>query len=368
MTQIHYKGAVYEPRNDETLLQMFLRRGVNVPYSCGGGSCHFCMHRCTSGDIPAASQKTLRQVHRDNGFFLLCCCTPSSDMTIELPRRNERFFQMEVMSNDDGGKGKALTLQPYVNVNVRAGQYFSLSKEGSMRVTAKVLEPMTNDGGILLGLPADSDFEAVVEEVLEALGPFNEPPPEVDMADGVRRAYPEPDPQLWDVLNREGLLRAILKAFYHRVFRDALLAPFFTSVTESRLVDKQYNFLCQAITGEKVYFGERPRNAHHWMVITDAIFDHRTDILRGVLEEFSVDAETTEKLIQVEEYYRQDIVKERPWEKVLFGKAIPVEGYESLVMDEASLCDACEAIIEKGETVTYHVRTGKVSCQNCRNP
>jgi hypothetical protein len=29
------------------------------------------------------------------------------------------------------------------------------------------------------------------------------------------------------------------------------------------------------LRGERKYFGMRPRTAHHWMVISDAIFDYR---------------------------------------------------------------------------------------------
>lgn len=368
MTVVHYKGEVFEPREGETLLQMFLRRGVKVPHSCGGGSCHFCLHRCVSGDIPAAAQKTLRKAYKDSRFFLLCCCTPTSDMVIELPRRAERFVQMEIASLNDGGEERICTLMPYSALSVKAGQYLRLISARQQRVSFHITGVSVENGAVQGNVIGALSTPLAVGEVLEAQGPFSDFPPVVDMAEGVSRAYPEPIPALWKALDNGATLREILKVFYHRVFRDPLLAPFFTSVTESRLAEKQYNFLCQAITGEKVFFGERPRNSHHWMVISDEIFDHRTAILRQVLDEFALPTEACEQLIQVEEHYRQDIVKDRPWEKILFGKAVPVEGYEELIMDEASLCDGCQAAIDKGNAATYHVRTGKLYCQACRNP
>ena len=53
-----------------------------------------------------------------------------------------------------------------------------------------------------------------------------------------------------------------------RSTRTPEMKPFFHGVTQQRAADKQYAFLKQLMTGEKAYFGDRPRNAHHRMVIT----------------------------------------------------------------------------------------------------
>lgn len=292
MSAIRYNGVVYQCNPDETLLKMFLRNGVTVPYSCGGGSCHVCMHRCIEGDIPERAQRGLSPILRENRFILLCRCTPSGDMEVELP--------------------------------------------------------------------------PVVGGVVETQKPMNEVAITVDMPEGINRPFPEPDAALWQDLQQGDLLARLLKVFYSRVFADLLLAPYFEGVTQARLAEKQYNFLRQAITGEKVYFGERPRNSHHWMVIPDNVFDRRADILRDVIREFDLPQAVGERLMAIEEGYRQDIVKRRPWNKVLFGRVLPLEGYESLVLDEGCLCDGCEKAIESGDVAIYHVRTGKLYCNTCR--
>lgn len=369
MAKIHYKGTSYESRPDETLLKMFLRRGVKVPYSCGGGTCHFCMHRCTEGDIPPQAQSTLRPVYQENRFFLLCCCVPTSDMHIELPPRTERFCQMEIDTVTQSADKTLLTLLPFSQLNTKTGQYLSLLAGKNIRLVAEVIQGSLEGEPIQVALatskiPPELKLDQGID--LEAQGPFNTEPPSMDMEAGIRRRFPDPDPDLWQALDNGTLLPGILKVFYHRVFRDPQLAPYFEGVTESRLVEKQYNFLHQAISGEKVYFGERPRNSHHWMVVSDELFDHRADILRTVLEEFSLPEPIIEKVLDIEELYRQDIVKEKPWNKVVFGIQLPVEGYETMEIDEASLCDGCESEVQRGERITYHVRTGKVYCQRCR--
>jgi len=144
------------------------------------------------------------------------------------------------------------------------------------------------------------------------------------------------------------------------------LFPFFEGVTKQRLIEKQYNFMCQVLTGEDVYFGERPRNAHHWMVISDELLDHREELMESSLRRFDVPEHLIRRLRALEEIYRKDIVKNKPWKKIVFGKELPVEGFDEMIMDDATLCDSCQQEISVGEHVQYHVRMGKVYCKACR--
>jgi len=181
-----------------------------------------------------------------------------------------------------------------------------------------------------------------------------------------RRNYPEPDLELWEGLDEGRLLSKVLVDFYGRVYEDPLLSPFFEGVTKQRLIEKQYNFLYQILTGEKVYFGERPRNAHHWMVISDELFDYRADLMKSCLRRAGVPEHLVMRFHAIEEIYRQDIVKDKPWNKILFGKEVPVEGFDAMTLDDATLCDSCQQEILAGAQVKYHVRMGKVFCESCQ--
>ena len=181
-----------------------------------------------------------------------------------------------------------------------------------------------------------------------------------------RRNYPEPDLELWEGLQEGRLLSKVLVDFYSRVYEDPLLSPYFEGVTKQRLIEKQYNFLCQVLTGQDVYFGERPRNAHHWMVISDELFDHRADLMKSCLRRAGVPEHLVMRFHAIEEIYRQDIVKDKPWNKILFGKEVPVEGFDVMTLDDATLCDSCQQEIPAGAQVKYHVRMGKVYCASCQ--
>ncbi len=181
---------------------------------------------------------------------------------------------------------------------------------------------------------------------------------------GPRPAAPV-DTEMWAALREGELLHVILADFYTRVYDDPKLSPFFVGVTKQRLIEKQYMFLRQHFTGEKVYFGDRPRNAHHWMVISDELFDHRESLMRDCLRRHGLAAHLIERLLAFEESFRHDVVKAEPWKKVVGGVELPVDGFGEVALGAGSLCDSCTAEVPAGTTVRYHQRLGTIYCPAC---
>jgi truncated hemoglobin YjbI len=174
-----------------------------------------------------------------------------------------------------------------------------------------------------------------------------------------------PDLALWEALGRGDLLQTILQDFYARVYEDSRLAGFFHGVTRQRAVEKQFLFMRQIIAGEKVYFGDRPRNAHHWMVISDELFDYREELLMDCLRRHGLAEELVQRWRAIDERFRGDLVKSAPWKRVVGGVELPLDGFDETILDVGSLCDGCGEPIESGERVRYHVRLGKVYCARC---
>lgn len=183
--------------------------------------------------------------------------------------------------------------------------------------------------------------------------------------------YPPPDAELWAALREGELLMAALQDFYGRVFQDERLSSFFHGVTRQRSIEKQYLFLRQILTGDKIYFGERPRNAHHWMVISDELFDYRSNLMLNCLREHGLPEPMVHRFREIEEFYRPDIVKAAPFPRRMGDVELPLDGFDELVMNVGSLCDSCQREVAAGEKVIYHVRIGKIYCTDCsvqRNP
>ncbi len=174
-----------------------------------------------------------------------------------------------------------------------------------------------------------------------------------------------PNPEMWVALKGGKLLNEILEDFYSQVFSDPQLAPYFKDSTQQRAKEKQYLFLKGIFTGEKCFFGERPRNAHHWMIISDELFDYREKLIEDILRKHNISESLIEQWIAVDEVYRKQIVKSKAINKKVGGIEIPAEGYEVDTLAVGSLCDVCEVELAAGKKITYHVRTGKVFCHNC---
>lgn len=177
--------------------------------------------------------------------------------------------------------------------------------------------------------------------------------------------YPQPDAEMWAALEQGVKLRKILTDFYTIVYDDPRLSPFFAQVTMQRSIDKVYLFIRQIFTGEKVYFGDRPRNAHHWMVISDELFDYRESIMMNTLRDNGLAEHLVQRWRAMERFFRKDIVKQEPWPRIVNGVEMPLDGFEEHVLDCGSICDSCQQPVEVGTRVRYHLRLGKIYCPNC---
>lgn len=174
-----------------------------------------------------------------------------------------------------------------------------------------------------------------------------------------------PDPELWAALDGGAKLRAILDDFYAQVYQDPRLSPFFEGVTRDRAAGKQYAFLAEIFTGTPHYFGERPRNAHSWMVISDELFDYREALMAGTLRRHGLAEPLAARWLAVEEAFRKQIVKDRPRGR-RYGKfEVPAHGYGEDVLAVGSLCDRCGGEMNAGTRARYHLRTGHTYCPPC---
>jgi NAD(P)H-flavin reductase/truncated hemoglobin YjbI len=183
-------------------------------------------------------------------------------------------------------------------------------------------------------------------------------------SDSDNREFP-PDPEMWAALKEGEAMMAILTDFYTRAFDDPVLSPYFAGVTRQRLIEKVYSFMRQIFTGEKLYFGDRPRNAHHWMVISDEVFDYREELLASCMRRHGLARRLIERWQAIEESYRGGIVKAKPFGRVTGGVEHPVEGFGNIVLEVGALCDSCSRVLEPGEEVRYHLRLGHIYCSAC---
>ncbi len=173
------------------------------------------------------------------------------------------------------------------------------------------------------------------------------------------------DHEMWAALGNGELLKEILHDFYSVVFEDELLAPFFKGVTKNHVIGKQFSFLQQYYQGGDMYFGDRPRNAHHWMVISHDLFDHRENLFKQSCVKMGLKDPHLSQILELNESYRKHIVKSRVWPRITNGVVEKLKGYEELVLDIGGLCDGCGKEIPPMTKVQFHGQTGEMFCPQC---
>lgn len=520
MTDITYQGKTYNCREGESILDAFLRQGVNLPFSCRSGICQVCLQRSVSGELPEGSQKGLKDNLIAKNYFLPCVCRPDQDMEFAPPSDNDLYFTAVVAAREQLARDIfRIQLEPMLELNYRSGQFINLRrtdgisrsyslasvpgedyyldlhvrrmKNGAMsnwlidelEVNSKIdiqgpngncfYAPKSPDQNLLLvgtgtGLApligiartalasghtgqihlyhgsSTRDGLYLVDELRELAHKTpnfhyvpcvsHETAPErfrqgradafafaqhdvlegwrvhlagnSGMVDGAtalaakagadsgeimadsfalkdirsnpraasgdngtapdsgRREFP-PDPEMWAALKEGEVMAAILTDFYTRVFDDPVLSPYFTNVTRQRLIEKVYSFMRQIFTGEKLYFGDRPRNAHHWMVIPDEVFNYREELMAACMRRYGLAEHFIKRWQAIEESFRGDIVKAKPFGRMVDGVELPVEGFGHTVLEVGALCDSCTQVIEPGEEVRYHLRLGHIYCSTC---
>lgn len=175
-----------------------------------------------------------------------------------------------------------------------------------------------------------------------------------------------PEPEIWRALREGPGLTEILEDFYTRVYDDARLAPFFHRVTKTRAIEKQYEFLKDLFSGSRSYFGLRPFNAHHWMIISDELFDYREALFEDCLRRHGLAEPLIRRWSGLHETFRREIVKSKPRGLILAGVEQPIPGMRDEVIEVATLCDGCQEEMKVGSRGLFQERTGELFCEGCR--
>lgn len=89
----------------------------------------------------------------------------------------------------------------------------------------------------------------------------------------------------------------IVSSFYDRVLDSPVLQPYFTEVDMRRLIDHQTKFMAQAMGGPASYTNQQLERAHSHLQITAAAFEEMHTVLRETLEDFGVERDDVEAVI-----------------------------------------------------------------------
>jgi NAD(P)H-flavin reductase len=130
---IAFQGVEYDCGETETVLEALLRQGVEIPYSCRIGQCLTCLLRGLDGLVPEDAQAPLRETMRRQGYFLACCCRPTSALTVALPDTETAFAKAVVTAVEPlSTRVCRLRLAPQVPFDYFAGQFINLRRDDGL--------------------------------------------------------------------------------------------------------------------------------------------------------------------------------------------------------------------------------------------
>lgn len=82
--RVEPRGVEFTVRDGETILAAAERQGQRLRYGCRHGRCSSCKYELLDGDVeqPDASIYSLSDAERDDGWALVCCAYPASDLVV----------------------------------------------------------------------------------------------------------------------------------------------------------------------------------------------------------------------------------------------------------------------------------------------
>ncbi|AMK75458.1 MULTISPECIES: 2Fe-2S iron-sulfur cluster-binding protein [Methylomonas] len=117
----------------ETVLDALLREKIDIPYGCRQGACQSCMVRSLEGEPPVEAQNGLKDVLRDQNYFLACLCYPEHDMTISLASTEDRFTKAMVIDKQLlNAETLLLTVECQNSMDYYAGQFVNLKRDDGL--------------------------------------------------------------------------------------------------------------------------------------------------------------------------------------------------------------------------------------------
>jgi len=239
----------------ETVLDALLRAGIDVPFSCKSGTCLSCMMQCMEGRIDPQAQRGLSEHLARMHYFLPCQCQTTGDMRLRAPQPEDMVTACMLCESMESEEGTVqLIFEPQGTLRYRQGQTLRVVSPGSVGPEAEIRISSDPAVDILMqgqlhareggSLPAPLLPGAEFGLLFDIRGPYDDTPAR-------ELAAPVTDPALWQELGCGTKVRAVLEAFYPKVYANAQLAPFFRGVTMERSIDKQYSFLRQSMTYDR---------------------------------------------------------------------------------------------------------------------
>ena len=104
-------------------------------------------------------------------------------------------------------------------------------------------------------------------------------------------------------------LNKVHEIFYTKIFAHPWLSKYFSIRPREHQIQQQTTFFTQLMGGPKRYMGKPPQDAHQFMMITEELFELRTNLLTESLIEHDIADDLRHEWIALNEMFKRVIVK-----------------------------------------------------------
>ena len=133
MPRITYGRAAFDCTPPETVLDVLLREGCDIPFSCRKGICFTCIMQAVDGRVPPAAQEGLKDTLRAEGYFLACMCRPETDVTVAAAP-DAAIFNRAVVTRVERCTPRMcrVFLEPATSLFYHPGQFINLRRRDGL--------------------------------------------------------------------------------------------------------------------------------------------------------------------------------------------------------------------------------------------
>jgi NAD(P)H-flavin reductase/ferredoxin len=147
MSNLHFYNRVFPVGDGQTVLDVLLENGQDIPYSCKMGVCVTCVMQVVEGEVAPETQAGLRNSMIEQGHFLPCVCQPDNDLHVVMADRQDLFSPATVRDIEHlKGDICRLFLEPATPLYYRAGQFMNLRREDGLSRSYSLASVPSQDG------------------------------------------------------------------------------------------------------------------------------------------------------------------------------------------------------------------------------
>ena len=114
---------------------------------------------------------------------------------------------------------------------------------------------------------------------------------------------------LFALIGGRPTLDKVHKIFYDKIYAHAWIGKYFHGIQQEIIETQQSDFMAQAMGGPAMYLGKLPIAAHKHMLITEELFELRTQLLIESLKEAGVSEKNKELWLKIDQAFKKGIVK-----------------------------------------------------------